>query len=248
MSCSCCQPATLPQPNESPSDATTQIDVGQAPSEVNDVVSAVRGNPGAAEANSLDMTVEDGCDMDDAQPDTSCQDDCCGSVSANTKIEDVGNDNSHSLPSIKYSANASCDDNSSGPSKQKTGPEACGGSCCDDQPAETFCNTDVSPPGDLTGGYCKKGLIIEASEGKSDTCLRAHLPKRCSNTLSSSTSAPTESKAPECCSGIPAPCCNEPCLDRLALRECNTWTETPQVETTQQGTLTEVSVSYVGHY
>lgn len=248
MSCSCCQPATLPQPNESPSDATTQIDVGQGPSQVNDVVSTERGNPGAIEASSLDVTVEDGCDMDDAQPDTSCQDDCCGSVSANTKIEEVENDNNHPLPSIKCPADACCDNNSSGSFKQKTGPEARGRSCYDDQPAETFCNMAVSPPVEFADEDCEEGLIIEGSEGKSDTCLRAHLPKRCSNTLPSSTSAPTELKAPECCSGMPAPCCNESCLDRLALRECDTWTDTPQIETTQQGTLTGVSVSYIGHF
>lgn len=135
----------LPQPNEPPSDATMQIDVGsQTTSQVNDVVSTVRGNPGAVEASSLDITTEDGCDKDGASPDTSCQDACCGSVSANTKIEEAQNDNNHPLPSIQCPENPCRDNDSSRSSKQKTAL----GSCCDDQPSETFCNTDVSPPGD----------------------------------------------------------------------------------------------------
>ncbi|KAJ5218206.1 uncharacterized protein N7498_000305 [Penicillium cinerascens] len=172
--------------------------------------------------------------MDDAQPDTSCQDDCCGSVSAITKIEDVENDNNHSLPTIKCSANACCDNDSSGSFKQKRGPQASGRSCCDDQSAGTSCDTAVSLPVELAHGNCEEGLVIEGGEGKSDTCLRAHLPKRCSHILPSKTFAPTESKASECCSGMPSPCCDESCLDRLALRECGTWTDTPRGETTQQ--------------
>lgn len=220
-------------------------DVGsQTPSQVNDVVSTVRGNPGAVEPSSLDITIEDGCDKDSASLDMGCQDNCCGSDSANTKIEEAENDNNHPLPSIQYPANACHDDESSKSSKQRTYP----GSCCDDQPSETFCNTDVSHPGDLAGGDSKEGLVIEASEGKKNTCLRAHLPKCCLSTIPLSNSAPTESKVPECCSGMPAPCCDETCLDRLALRECDTETDTPRVEATQQGTLTGASVSYIGLY
>lgn len=244
MSCSCCQPATLPLPNDHPSDETTQIGEGsQIPPHVNNEVSTVRGNPGFVEASSLDMTVEDRCDEDGARRDTSCQDDCCGSVSANTKNEEARNDNNHLLPSIQCPANACHDNDSSRSSQLKTGP----GSCCDDQPSETFCNTDVSPPGDLARGD-SEGLAIEASEGENNTYLRAHFLTRCSSTLPSSNSAPTELKAPECCSGMPAPCCDETCLDRLALRECDTRTDTPRVDPTQQGTLTGASVSYVGLY
>jgi Cu2+-exporting ATPase len=222
-----------------------QIDVGsQTPSQVNDVISTVRGNPEAVDASSLDITVEDGCDKDGAPPDMSCQDDCCGSVSANTKTEEAQNDNNYPLPSIQCPENACRDNDSSRSSKQKTGP----GSCCDDQPSETFCNTDVSPPGDLAGEDSEEGPVIEASEGKNNTYMRAHLPKRCSSTLPSSNSAPTDSKAPDCCSGMPAPCCDETCLDRLALRECDTGTDTPRVEATQQGMLTGASVSYKGLY
>jgi Cu2+-exporting ATPase len=243
MSCSCCQPATLPQPNDPPSDAAMQIDMGsQNASQVNDVVSTVRGNPGAVGASNLDITVEDGCDKDGAPPDTSCQDVRCGSVSANTKIEEAQNDNNHPLPSIQCPANACHDNDSSRSSKQKTGP----GSCCEDQPSETFCNTDVSTPSDSAEGDSEEGLVIEASEGKNNTYLRAHLPRPCSSTLPSSNFAPTESRAPECCSGMSAPCCDETCLDRLALRECDTGTDTPRVEATQQGTLTGASVSYMG--
>lgn len=249
MSCSCCRPATLPQPIECSSDATTQIDVGgQTPSLLNDVVSTVLENPGAIEASSLDMTAEDGCDENDARSDKSCQDDCCGSVLANTKIEGVENNGSHLCPSMKFPENACHDNDSSGSFKQKAGPETRGGSCCDDQPTKTCCNTEFSSPGDLAGGHCKQDLIIEASEGKSDNSLRAHLPKRCSTTLPSSNSASSESEAPECCIGMPSPCCNESCLDRLALRECHAGTESPRVEATQQGTLTGPSVFYIGHY
>ncbi|KAJ6109285.1 hypothetical protein N7486_001519 [Penicillium sp. IBT 16267x] len=236
MSCSCCRPATLPQPNEPPSDATTPVDVGgQIPSQVNDVVSTVPGNPGAAEASSLDMTVEDGCDKKDARPDMSSQDECCGSVLSNTKIKEVNNDNSHPSHLIKYAEKTCRDNDSSRSFEQNVGRETCGGSCCDDQPAEAFCNTDFSQPGDLAGGDCEKGLVTEGIERKSHISLRAHLQKRCSSTFPSSNSAPTESNAPECCIGMPFPCCNEACLDRLALRECDRGMENPRVEAAQQG-------------
>jgi hypothetical protein len=245
MSCSCCLPATLPQPNEPPSDATMHIDVGsQTPSQVNEVVSTVRGNSEAVEPSSSDITIEDICDKGSASPDTGCQDNCCGSDSANTKIEKAQNDNNHHMPSVQYPANACHDNESSRSPKQKTYP----GSCCDDQPSETFCNTDVSPPGDLAGGDSKEGLVIEDSEGEKNTCSRTHLPKCCSSAFPLSKSALTESKVPECCSGMPAPCCDETCLDRLALRECDTERDTPRVEATQQGTLIGASVSYIGLY
>lgn len=245
MSCSCCQPATLSPPNDHPSDGTTQIGEGnQTPPHVNNEVSTVRGNSGVVEASSLDMTVEDRCDKDDAQRDMGCQDDCCGSVSANTDNEEAQNDNNHLLPSIQCPANACHDNDSSKPCQLKAGP----GSCCDDQPSDTFCNMDVSPPGDLAQGDSKEGLVIEASEGKNNTYLQTHFPTHCSSTLPSSNSAPTESKVPECCSGMPAPCCDETCLDRLALRECDTRTDTSRVDPTQQGTLTGAIVSYIGLY
>ncbi|KAJ5760538.1 hypothetical protein N7520_007694 [Penicillium odoratum] len=231
MSCSCYQPATPPLPNESPSDESTQIDVGnQICLNVNDEVSTVRCNPGAVEASSLDVTVDDGYDKDGATRDGSCQDDCCGSVSANTRSEEAQNENNHILPSLQCPATACRDNNRSGSSQQKTGP----GSCCDDQPSETFCNTDVSPPGDLAWEDSEEGLAIEASEGTANTYLRAHFPKCCSSTLSSSNSAPAELKEPECCSGVPTPCCDETCLDRLALRKCHTGMDIQRVEATQQ--------------
>jgi Cu2+-exporting ATPase len=98
----------------------------------------------------------------------------------------------------------------------------------------------------LAGGASEECFVIEACEGQNNTDLRAHPPKCCSSTLPSSNPAPTESRAPECCSGMPAPCCDETCLDRLALRECDTGTDTPRAEATQQGMLTEASVSYIG--
>ncbi|KAJ5766815.1 uncharacterized protein N7511_004431 [Penicillium nucicola] len=174
--------------------------------------------------------MEDGCDKDGASPDKGCQDDCCRSDSANTKVEEAQNENNHPLHPIQYPANACHDKESSIYSKQWTYP----GNCCHDQPSEAFCNTDVPHPVDLARGDSEEGLVIEASEGKKKTGLRAHLPESSSGSFPLSNSTPTELKIPECCSGIPAPCCDETCLDRLALRECDTGKDIPQVEVTEQ--------------
>lgn len=227
MGCSCCQ-HELPQPNEPPSEATTHDGVAsQFSSQLNGVVN---GNQGTPDISSLEMPAENRCDEGEAQPETTWQvDDCCRG-SANGEIK---SNNDHHAPSIKAPADASCDNDSPG-----FRPEACGGSCCNDQPAEPLCNTDTSPRDDLAKSCCDGSLAIEAGGAKDNTSLKACRTSGYFSTLQPSAPAPAELKASECCRGKPAPCCDESCLDRLALRECVTAPDAPPVEATHHSMLT----------
>ena len=59
--------------------------------------------------------------------------------------------------------------------------------------------------------------------GRDDTCC-APIPAKldCAKSCCSSPETPSsgDTSAPPCCEGKAAPCCDQACLDRLALREC----------------------------
>ncbi|KGO41716.1 ATPase, P-type, K/Mg/Cd/Cu/Zn/Na/Ca/Na/H-transporter [Penicillium expansum] len=109
--------------------------------------------------------------------------------------------------------------------KGKARPAACEGGCCD-QSSEAIGEKDVPSLGASTS---KEACCAE------DSTIKAGM-------LSPSVSCPgtpwlskpatsVEPTVAECCQGKPSPCCDETCLDRLALRECDTGSSTHRMET-----------------
>lgn len=108
--------------------------------------------------------------------------------------------------------------------KGKARPAACEGGCCD-QSSEAIGEKDVPSLGASTS---KEACCAE------DSTIKAGM-------LSPSVSCPgtpwlskpatsVEPTVAECCQGKPSPCCDETCLDRLALRECDTGSSTHCME------------------
>lgn len=100
--------------------------------------------------------------------------------------------------------------------KGKARPEDCKGGCCNDQPTEAIGEKDVPSCG---ASACKEACCVgnpTSEAGKSDySVFCSRTPLFCDPATS------VEPPVAECCEGKSSPCCNETCLDRLALRECD---------------------------
>ncbi|OQD60058.1 hypothetical protein PENPOL_c029G07965 [Penicillium polonicum] len=115
---------------------------------------------------------------------------------------------------------------STNPCKGEARPGACEGGCCNDQ--------STGPIGEKYIPSCG------ASASKEACCTGNRTPEAgklgrsvsCSSTpLSTDPATSAEPTVAECCEGKSSPCCNETCLDRLALRECDMWSSTHCIET-----------------
>lgn len=112
--------------------------------------------------------------------------------------------------------------------KGKARPGPCEGGCCNDQSTEAIGDKDVPSCGASAAkeACCVGNPTTEA--GKLDPSVF------CSRTpLLSDPATSVESTVAECCEGKSSPCCNETCLDRLALRECNMNSSTHCMETVE---------------
>ena len=115
---------------------------------------------------------------------------------------------------------------STNPCRGEARPGACEGGCCNDQSTEPIGERDIPSCG--------------ASASKEACCTGNRTPEAgklnrsvsCSSTpLSTDPATSAEPTVAECCEGKSSPCCNETCLDRLALRECDMWSSTHCIET-----------------
>lgn len=141
------------------------------------------------------------------------------------------NDNSNSTSSANI-AEPWCQEPTK-TSKGKAPPGACEGACCDDQSAEAVGIKNFPSLGTSASkeACCAENPTTEAgilnccvSSGYTPTNARSGTPR------SNEPATSAEPIAAECCEGKSSPCCNETCLDRLALRECDTGSNTPCME------------------
>lgn len=100
----------------------------------------------------------------------------------------------------------------------KSADPACEDTCCEKVLAcASQPTTDVkSNAGDCCGADTSITKTLPESPASPSPCN-----KGCCGEASSEAPAATDVvKAPDCCGDKPSPCCDESCLDRLALREC----------------------------
>jgi Cu2+-exporting ATPase len=140
-------------------------------------------------------------------------------------------DNSNTTSSAKI-ADPWCEDPTE-TSKGKAPPGACEGGCCGDQSAEAVGIKNVPSLGSSASkeACCAENPTTEAgvlncsvSSGYTPTHASSGAP------WSSEPATSAEPIVAECCEGKSSPCCNETCLDRLALRECDTGSNTSCME------------------
>ncbi|CAG8007916.1 unnamed protein product [Penicillium nalgiovense] len=141
------------------------------------------------------------------------------------------NDNSNSTSSANI-AEPWCQEPTK-TSKGKAPPGACEGACCDDQSAEAVGIKNFPSLGTSASkeACCAENPTTEA--GILNCCVSSvYTPTHASSGTPRSNEPATSAEpiAAECCEGKSSPCCNETCLDRLALRECDTGSNTPCME------------------
>lgn len=154
--------------------------------------------------------LEVGCEEAESTSKEACQDSCCGgstvdlgptndSDDAPTDLPPVCTDfccDGEATPDIHESPSGVAEEEQDEASTKESADDCC-------RPSPPACSL----------GCCDKQEPVPAEEGI------VHTPdKDCSDNCCSAKSDP---KSPECCRGKPAPCCDESCLDRLALRECD---------------------------
>lgn len=109
----------------------------------------------------------------------------------------------------------------------KAADPSCADACCngDDSSSElttaivTEC-VDSDFTADVTcKDKCCENDVVDPPSGAKPS-LNEGCADSCCDTATRSHSAATATGTPDCCQGKPSPCCDESCLDRLALREC----------------------------
>ncbi|CAI7611702.1 unnamed protein product [Penicillium glandicola] len=174
-------------------------------------------------------------------PDTSSVNRCESASSEKSSQENSGNGvenddktNNNDTASFAKTVDACCN-GSTDPCKTEARPVPCEGGCCNDQSAEAVGKKDVpsfdasaSKKPCCTGNSTTKAGVISHCVSLGST--RTHSAS--GTWLSSEPDPSLEPIAAECCEGRPSPCCDEACLDRLALRECDAGACNPCMEAT----------------
>ena len=146
-----------------------------------------------------------------------CGSGCCGPpappqlptlTNQPTPVTDSGNDNDscHDGAAADTGGNGKdeCCLASTSPSlNEKPAPDGCQSGCCDSQAEKPV---QVAEAAAKTAGE--------------DTCCSASAEDCCGPTPPSKSAS--DKADPDCCDGTTAPCCDDSCLDRLALRACET--------------------------
>ncbi|KAJ6147488.1 hypothetical protein N7497_009470 [Penicillium chrysogenum] len=172
------------------------------------------------------------------RPDTSSVD-CNGGTSSEISGQEnsrengavQNNDNSNTTSSAKI-ADPWCEEPTE-TSKGKAPPGACEGGCCGDQSAEAVGIKNVPS---LGSSASKEACCAENPNTKAGILNCSVSSSYTPTHASSGTPRPSETATSakpivaECCEGKSSPCCNETCLDRLALRECDTGSNIPCME------------------
>ncbi|CDM36106.1 hypothetical protein DTO013E5_9810 [Penicillium roqueforti] len=149
---------------------------------------------------------------------------CCGSSSETSSQEksyrnsairnnDKTDDNNANATSSAQPADPVCKDPTD-PCKGAALPEACEEGCCGDQSASA------------AGNFTAKSKILSCSVSSG----HPHTHTGSGTPWSSEHATSVEPIVTECCQDKPSPCCDEACLDRLALRECHTGSDIPCME------------------
>lgn len=164
---------------------------------------------------SIPITETDCCAQEKVQPvEEACRKGCCSSPHATQTSCDESS--CSPKPATSSCQKGCCSKDDPNPTKPLEKEVGCQKGCCS-KPATLSCQKgccskdDPNPTKPLEQGIgCQKGC--------------------CSKTPSVS------SDAPPCCEGKPAPCCNDACIERLALRECKNEKTGSQVPDCHQGT------------
>ena len=139
---------------------------------------------------------DDGCAGE--KGDDVCGDGCCDEAASEIKAEDACKDaccgsKEEAVPDIKEKAIKDCNDGCCDvePAQVTKTDNNCSDSCCDKPEPAQPSNAD---------NHCSDGCCDSKAQPKKDT---------------------EDPTVPDCCRGKPSPCCDESCLERLALRECD---------------------------
>lgn len=218
MGCSCCGST---EPSQADTRMPEATDSSSLP--LSDVPSTARGYKMTDSVDELNIASNVCCEESIAPPATMRRDDSYGrdSVRGNTgEIKDSSG--ATALP-----ANArTCSDHNIDPSdccKGKSWSESPAGNCCNDQSAEAVDRIDLHP----------RDASLRPCRGE-DTCPTQPTLRRSNESLDSPCAdccssprqpslplTPDDTDRPDCCRGKSSPCCDDACLDRLALRECD---------------------------
>ncbi|KAJ6790263.1 hypothetical protein PWT90_06579 [Aphanocladium album] len=171
---------------------------------------------------------------------TVCQDDCCDGDSDNSSKKGSGDcrddSNSNCCKAEATTLMDACDKGCCEESAQKCAEQksveitsdtgecetgCCGGtlaasaSLCCEKPADerSTCSAGAND--------CCGGSVTSEPAGKADCCNDTSSSRNTfKDAAAAITANGTDSSVMDCCRGKPSPCCDESCLDRLALREC----------------------------
>ncbi|KAF2179098.1 copper-translocating P-type ATPase [Zopfia rhizophila CBS 207.26] len=160
-----------------------------------------------------------------------CGSGCCGPPKSpvQSPIQD-DNDSccAEANSTIDIASKDTCSNKTPVPSEQ-----AMEGDCCD---SKTEMKDDCCKPSGIVSTGCQNGCCSTSSKETQrsvgcekkddkcddDCCAPNSTDDDCKNSCCSAleSSQVEDSNRPSCCKGKPFPCCDELCLDRLALREC----------------------------
>ena len=178
------------------------------------------------ELKKLDTSSMDCCG---SSSETSSQEKSCGNGSIRNK-DQTDDDNANAACSAQP-ADPLCNDPID-PHKGTALPEACEEGCCGDQPVSAV-GKNIHHLGAFTANAacCVGNFATEAGMLSCNVSSDPTVTHTSSNTpRSSEHTTSVEPIVAECCQGKPLPCCDEACLDRLALRECHTGSTIPCME------------------
>jgi len=131
-------------------------------------------------------------------------------------------------------------------------------SCCGDADEPSVNKKSGSAPIGCQTGCCAEQATMEANNPNADSHLGDHGQECCAPPVAAheikddccdAPQTPTEAASPvnpECCDGTTVPCCDDTCLDRLALRACE-GEKKPVVEVWQSPVGTFVCPPHVGN-
>lgn len=143
-----------------------------------------------------------------------CGSSCCGPPKApqlpalpdsTTLVTEAGSDSGSCRDGADPNTGGSCQDaccDSDEPPmlNEKPGPTGCQSGCCD---------AEAKKPAQVAEAAVKAGAEDACCSVAADNCCSAFPPK--------DVNSPPD---PECCDGTKVPCCDDSCLDRIALRAC----------------------------
>lgn len=105
---------------------------------------------------------------------------------------------------------------------------ACGSGCCSPPETAPTLTAEATPPRDTTAAISdvdEQTVAAEPDNCASGCCISdadddSKAQSDCDDGCCSSSSPPVAVPAPPCCQGKSSPCCDTSCIDRVALRDC----------------------------